>query len=65
MNRWYALAAVVLGAGLVWTFQLPPQLDCPNTAIECGGGIGRFFAGSVTVILASFFALIGFTRKSG
>ena len=65
MNRWYMLAALVLVAGLVWTFQLPAQLDCPNTAIECGDGISRFFAGSVTVFLASFFALIGFTRNAG
>lgn len=64
MNRWCVLAALVLVAGLVWTFQLPAQLDCPDTAIECGGGIGRFFAGSMTVILASFLALIGFTRNS-
>jgi len=65
VNRWYMLAALVLVAGLVWTVQLPAQLDCPDTAIECGGGISRFFAGSVTLILASFLALIGFTRNSG
>jgi hypothetical protein len=65
VNRWYVLAALVLVAGLVWTFQLPAQLDCPDTTIECGDGISRFFAGSVTVILACFFGLIGFTRNSG
>ncbi len=62
MNRWYALAIVVLVGGLVVTFRLPWG-DCDQVTAACGEGLNRFFIGSVTVILAVFLAMLGLVRS--
>ena len=61
MNRWYALAIVVLAIGLVMTFRLPWN-DRDQVTAECGEGLNRFFVGSITVILALFLAMLGLVR---
>jgi hypothetical protein len=64
VNRWYALAIVVLVVGLVVTLRLPWG-DCDQLTAECGEGLNRFFVGTVTVILSAFLAMLGMVRGRG
>jgi hypothetical protein len=64
VNRWYALAIVVLVVGLVAMFRLPWG-DCNQVTAECGEGLNRFFVGSVTVMLTAFLAMLGLVRGRG